>query len=226
LNLKYRQATTLKDNKPTIITITGPSASGKTLFAQTIHDELIDELGEEGISILNEDSYYRDQSHLSMSEREQTNYDNPSAFEHDLLTQHLKDITENKSIDVPIYCYKTHTRTTETRVFTPTKIVLVEGILLLSNKALRDQFDIKVYMDTPLDICLVRRIKRDLIERNRSVESVTSQYLETVRPMYYQFIEPSKAWADIVITRGGKNRMAIEVLKAKIRQLSKLPLQK
>ncbi|MFT5296153.1 MAG: uridine kinase, partial [Colwellia sp.] len=223
MNLKYRQAKTLKDNKPTIITITGPSASGKTLFAQTIHDELIDELGEEGISILNEDSYYRDQSHLSMSEREQTNYDNPSAFEHDLLTQHLKDITENKSIDVPIYCYKTHTRTAETRVFTPTKIVLVEGILLLSNKALRDQFDIKVYMDTPLDICLVRRIKRDTIERNRSVESVTNQYLETVRPMYYQFIEPSKAWADIVITRGGKNRMAIEVLKAKIRQLSTLP---
>jgi uridine kinase len=226
LNLKYRQATTLKDNKPTIITITGPSASGKTLFAQTIHDELIDELGEDGISILSEDAYYRDQSHLSMSEREQTNYDNPSAFEHDLLTQHLKDITNNKSVNVPIYCYKTHTRTIETRVFTPTKIVLVEGILLLSNKALRDQFDIKVYMDTPLDICLVRRIKRDLIERNRNVESVTGQYLETVRPMYYQFIEPSKAWADIVITRGGKNRMAIEVLKAKIRQLSTLPLQK
>jgi len=226
LNLNYRQATTLNANKPTIITITGPSASGKTLFAQTIHDELIDELGEEGISILNEDAYYRDQSHLSMSEREQTNYDHPKAFEHDLLVTHLQKITENKSIDVPIYCYKTHTRLNETRVFTPTKIVLVEGILLLSNKALREQFDIKVYMDTPLDICLIRRIKRDLIERNRSIESVTSQYLETVRPMYYQFIEPSKAWADIVITRGGKNRMAIEVLKAKIRQLSTLPLQK
>jgi len=215
----------LNTNKPTIITITGPSASGKTLFAQTIHDELIDELGEEGISILNEDAYYRDQSHLSMSEREQTNYDHPSAFEHDLLVSHLKKITENQSVNVPIYCYKTHTRLDETRVFTPTKIVLVEGILLLSNKALRDQFDIKVYMDTPLDICLIRRIKRDLIERNRSIESVTNQYLETVRPMYYQFIEPSKAWADIVITRGGKNRMAIEVLKAKIRQLSKLPLE-
>jgi uridine kinase len=226
LKLNYRQAKTLNANKPTIITITGPSASGKTLFAHTIHDELIDELGEDGISILSEDSYYRSQSHLTMSEREQTNYDNPSAFEHDLLAEHLKSITENKSIDVPIYCYKTHTRLNETRRFTPTKIVLVEGILLLTDKALRDKFDIKVYMDTPLDICLVRRIKRDLTERNRSIESVTNQYLETVRPMYYQFIEPSKAWADIVITRGGKNRMAIEVLKAKIRQLSKLPLQK
>ena len=217
---------TLNPNKPTIITITGPSASGKTLFAQTIHDELIDELGEAGISILNEDAYYRAQSDLSMAEREQTNYDHPRAFEHDLLVEHLKQITENKTIDVPVYCYKTHTRLKETRVFTPTKIVLVEGILLLSNKTLREQFDIKVYMDTPLDICLVRRIERDLLERNRSIESVTGQYLETVRPMYYQFIEPSKAWADIVITRGGKNRMAIEVLKAKIRQLSILPLQK
>ena len=210
----------MKQNKPTIITIAGPSASGKTLFAQTIHDELIEELGQDGISIIYEDAYYRDQSHLTMQEREKTNYDHPDAFEHDLLSEHLKLLAENKPIEAPVYCYKTHTRTTETRTFTPTKIVLVEGILLLSNKKLREHFDIKMYMDTPLDICLIRRIQRDLVERNRSVESVINQYLETVRPMYYQFIEPSKAWADIVITRGGKNRMAIEVLKAKIRQLS------
>lgn len=210
----------MKQNKPTIITIAGPSASGKTLFAQTIHDELIEELGQDGISIIYEDAYYRDQSHLTMQEREKTNYDHPDAFEHDLLSEHLKRLAENKPIESPVYCYKTHTRTTETRTFTPTKIVLVEGILLLSNKKLREHFDIKMYMDTPLDICLIRRIQRDLVERNRSVDSVINQYLETVRPMYYQFIEPSKAWADIVITRGGKNRMAIEVLKAKIRQLS------
>ncbi|WP_182440197.1 uridine kinase [Colwellia sp. RSH04] len=211
--------------KPTIIAIAGPSASGKTLFAQTIHDELVGELGEDGISILYEDAYYRDQSHLSMSEREQTNYDHPDAFEHQLLSKHLSCLVNNETINSPVYCYKTHTRISETREFSPTKIILVEGILLLSNMELRKRFDIKVYMDTPLDICLIRRIQRDLIERNRSVESVTNQYLETVRPMYYQFIEPSKAWADIVITRGGKNRMAIEVLKAKIRQLSKLPPQ-
>jgi uridine kinase len=215
----------LKPINPTIIAIAGPSASGKTLFAQTIHDELIAELGENGISIIYEDAYYRDQSHLSMQEREQTNYDHPNAFEHELLTDHLNKLTENQTIHSPVYCYKTHTRTDETRTFLPTKIILVEGILLLSNKELRDCFDIKVYMDTPLDICLIRRIQRDLVERSRSVESVTNQYLSTVRPMYHQFIEPSKAWADIVITRGGKNRMAIEVLKAKIRQLSKLPTQ-
>ena len=216
---------TLKPIKPTIIAIAGPSASGKTLFAQTIHDELVTELGENGISIIHEDAYYRDQSHLSMQEREQTNYDHPKAFEHELLTTHLKQLTENNTIHSPVYCYKTHTRLNDSRAFSPTKIVLVEGILLLSNKALRECFDIKVYMDTPLDICLIRRIKRDLVERNRSVESVTNQYLETVRPMYHQFIEPSKAWSDIVITRGGKNRMALEVLKAKIRQLSQLPPQ-
>ncbi|TWX71984.1 uridine kinase [Colwellia demingiae] len=215
----------MKPIKPTIIAIAGPSASGKTLFAKTIHDELIEELGESGISIIYEDAYYRDQSHLSMQEREQTNYDHPSAFEHELLSEHLNKLTKNQTINSPVYCYKTHTRLNESKIFSPTKIILVEGILLLSNKELRECFDIKVYMDTPLDICLIRRIKRDLVERNRSIESVTNQYLATVRPMYYQFIEPSKAWADIVITRGGKNRMAIEVIKAKIRQLSQLPPQ-
>ncbi|WP_442871875.1 uridine kinase [Colwellia sp. 75C3] len=215
----------MKTIKPTIIAIAGPSASGKTLFAKTIHDELIEELGENGISIIYEDAYYRDQSHLSMQEREQTNYDHPNAFEHELLSKHLKQLTNNQAIHSPVYCYKTHTRVDETNEFLPTRIILVEGILLLSNKELRECFDIKVYMDTPLDICLIRRIKRDLVERSRSIESVTNQYLATVRPMYHQYIEPSKAWADIVITRGGKNRMAIEVIKAKIRQLSQLPPQ-
>tara|TARA_B100000809_G_C15034006_1_gene493065 strand:+ start:21 stop:671 length:651 start_codon:yes stop_codon:yes gene_type:complete len=215
----------LKTIKPTIIAIAGPSASGKTLFAKTIHDELIEELGENGISIIYEDAYYREQSHLSMQEREQTNYDHPNAFEHELLSKNLKKLTNNQAIHSPVYCYKTHTRIDETNKFLPTRIILVEGILLLSNKELRECFDIKVYMDTPLDICLIRRIERDLVERSRSIESVTNQYLATVRPMYHQYIEPSKAWADIVITRGGKNRMAIEVIKAKIRQLSQLPPQ-
>ena len=206
-------------NKPTIIAIAGASASGKTLFAQTIYKELLPELGREGISILKEDSYYKAQDHLKMEERELTNYDHPNAFEHSLMSEHLHQLVENQDIECPIYCYKTHTRTKETIAVTPTPIILVEGILLLSNPELRDRFHIKVYMDTPLDICLIRRIKRDTVERERSIESITNQYLETVRPMYNQFIEPSKLWADIVITRGGKNRMAIEVIKAKIRQL-------
>jgi len=213
-------------NKTTVIAIVGASASGKSLFAETIYRELLPELGSDGISIIKEDAYYRDQSHLSMNERVNTNYDHPKAFEHELLSAHLTALIAHKNIDCPIYCYKTHTRTNETIKVKPTKIILVEGILLLSNPQLRNCFDIKVYMDTPLDICLIRRIARDTKERERSLESITNQYLTTVRPMYYQFIEPSKEWADLVITRGGKNRMAIEVLKAKIRQLSiPIPLE-
>ncbi|MFT5757825.1 MAG: uridine kinase [Alteromonadaceae bacterium] len=210
----------LQTIKPTVIAITGASASGKSLFAQTIYDELLPELGENGISIIKEDAYYRDQTHLSMSERVNTNYDHPNAFEHSLLCEHLNSLTTNKGINVPIYCYKTHTRLKEANSLSPTPIILVEGILLFSTQELRDCFDIKIYMDTPLDICLIRRIKRDIIERSRSIECITEQYLSTVRPMYHQHIEPSKSYADIVITRGGKNRMAIEVIKAKIRQLT------
>lgn len=207
-------------SKTTVIAIAGASASGKSLFAETIYQELLPELGPDGISIIKEDSYYRDQSDLSMDERVQNNYDHPRAFEHELLTSQLSALVKQKSINCPVYCYKTHTRTDKTITVKPTKIILVEGILLLSNPELRNCFDIKVYMDTPLDICLIRRIERDTQERDRSLESITNQYITTVRPMYYQFIEPSKTWADLVITRGGKNRMAIEVLKAKIRQLS------
>ena len=209
----------MQNFKPTIIAIAGASASGKTLFAETIFDELLPELGEDGISIIKEDSYYRCQDHLPFEERLATNYDHPDAFEHDLMTAHLKDLVNNKAVECPVYCYKTHTRTKETNTINPTPIILVEGILLFTHPQLREQFDIKVYMDTPLDICLVRRINRDTIERGRSVESITSQYINTVRPMYYQYIEPEKAYADIVITKGGKNRMAIELIKAKIRQL-------
>jgi len=209
----------LQTTKPTIIAIAGASASGKTLFAQTIFEELLPELGEESISIIKEDSYYKDQSHLSMEERVLTNYDHPHAFEHTLMSSHLSELLLGNQIECPIYCYKTHTRTELSTPISSTPIILVEGILLFSNPELREKFDIKVYMDTPLDICLLRRIERDTQERGRSIESITSQYLETVRPMYYQHIEPEKSWADIVITRGGKNRMAIEVLKAKIRQL-------
>ncbi|ASP49541.1 uridine kinase [Cognaticolwellia beringensis] len=209
----------MQTNKPTIIAVTGASASGKSLFAQTIYDELLPELGSSGIAIMKEDSYYKSQSHLSMEERIKTNYDHPSAFEHSLLSQHLTQLSVGESVDIPTYCYKTHTRLEETVHLTPTPIILIEGILLFADKELRDKFDIKIYIDTPLDICLVRRINRDTIERSRSIASITEQYLTTVRPMYHQHIQPNKPFADIVVTRGGKNRMAIEMLKAKIRQL-------
>jgi len=207
--------------KPTFIAIVGASASGKSLFAQTIYDELLPELGADSIAIIKEDAYYRDQSHMKMEDRIKTNYDHPNAFEHELLAEQLDELIAGKAIDCPVYCYKTHTRTNNTFTIEPTKIVLVEGIMLLTDEQLRDRFDINVYMDTPLDICLLRRIDRDTKERDRTIDSITEQYLTTVRPMYYQYIEPAKSHADIVITRGGKNRMAIEVIKAKIRQLSR-----
>lgn len=210
----------LNNSKKTVIAIVGASASGKSLFAKTIYDELLPELGENSITIIKEDAYYRAQDHLSFEQRTQINYDHPDAFEHELLAKHLQALADDKPIEIPEYCYKTHTRTKSTKTLKPTKIILVEGILLLQDPALREFFDIKVFMDTPLDICLIRRIKRDMEERHRSLASVTDQYQQTVRPMYYKFIEPSKAFADIVITKGGKNRMAIEVLKAKLRQLS------
>jgi len=207
------------NTKQTIIAIVGASASGKSLFAQTIYDELLLELGENNIAIIKEDCYYRSQDHLSMEERSLINYDHPAAFEHELLADHLTQLSSQQAVEIPSYSYTVHTRLNETNSQNPAKVILVEGILLLEDQKLRDLFNIKIFMDIPLDVCLLRRIKRDMIERERNLESITQQYMETVRPMYYQYIEPSKAYADIIITQGGKNRMAIEVLKAKIRQL-------
>lgn len=207
--------------KTTILAITGASASGKSLFSSTIYKELESELGRGRIAIISEDSYYKCQDHLSMEERVLTNYDHPDAFEHQLLLEHLTQIRNGEALEIPKYCYKTHTRTKETTTIEPVQVLLIEGIMLLTNPKLVEEFDIKVFMDTPLDICLVRRIKRDMEERGRTFDSVVEQYIETVRPMYKAFIEPSKQQADLIVTRGGHNRTAIEVLKAKIRQLLK-----
>ena len=186
-----------------IIAITGASASGKSSIASTVHKELCNELGCQEIGIIAEDSYYKDQSHLEMSERIKTNYDHPSSMDRDLLIQHLKDLKSGKSVDVPVYSYVDHTRTGETTTFTPKRIVILEGILLLTDERVRQLADISVFVDTPLDICFIRRLQRDMEERGRSL----------------QFIEPSKQYADIVIPRGGKNRIAINMLKAQILHL-------
>jgi len=205
--------------KTTIIAIAGASASGKSLFASTVYQELVAELGTGGIAILAEDAYYRDQAHLSLEQRQLTNYDHPSAFEHSLLARHLQDLRSGKAIEMPQYSYTTHTRLAETIKVSPGKVIMVEGILLLNDPELRRNFDISVFMDTPLDICLLRRIKRDLEERGRTMTSITEQYEETVRPAFYDFILPSKQFADLVVTRGGQNEIAIDLIKSKIRQL-------
>jgi len=200
-----------------VIAIAGASASGKTLFAQTIYQELKAELDGEPIVILEEDAYYRDQSELSIAQREKTNYDHPNAFEHELLVDHILALKNGEDIEVPTYDFERHTRASGTRLVRTADFILVEGILLLTDPNLRELFDIKVFMDTPLDICLLRRIARDTTERGRSFESISEQYKATVRPMYYEHIEPSKQHAHIVVTGGGRNRVAIDMVKENIK---------
>jgi uridine kinase len=206
-------------SKITVIAIAGASASGKSLFASTVYQELVAELGTDGIAILAEDAYYRDQSHMTMEQRVLTNYDQPAAFEHDLLMQHLRQLKAGEAVDMPQYSHTTHTRLEKSIRVAPAKVVMVEGILLLTDEKLREQFDISVFMDTPLDICLLRRIKRDIEERGRTLQSVTEQYEQYVRPAFFDFIFPSKQFADLVVTRGGQNEIAIDIIKTKIRQL-------
>lgn len=205
--------------KTTIIAIAGASASGKSLFASTVYQELVAELGGKGIAILAEDAYYRDQSHLSLAQRQLTNYDHPSAFEHELLVEHLEALREGEAVSMPQYSYQLHTRLEETIKVNPGKVIMVEGILLLHDPNLRKMFDISVFMDTPLDVCLLRRMIRDVEDRGRTIQSVAEQYEETVRPAFFEFILPSKQFADLVVTRGGQNEIAIDLIKSKIRQL-------
>lgn len=202
-----------------IIGIAGASASGKSLLAQTIHDELTLELGQSAISIIKEDSYYKDQSEMTIEDRETTNYDHPNAFDHDLLVQHLDLLASQQAIEVPVYDYTVHNRSDQTNTMQPARVVIVEGILLLNDKVIRKRLDAKVFMDTALDVCLLRRLKRDMEERGRSVDSVIDQYKRTVRPMFLEFVQPSKQYADVIVPRGGKNRVVIEMLKARIIQM-------
>ena len=201
--------------QPIIIGISGPSASGKSLLANTI----VNELGSEQVVVISEDAYYKDNSHLPLSEREKINYDHPDAFDHALLCDHLKQLQQGKTVNIPVYSHSKHIRLPQTRQVGRHTIIILEGILLFSDQALRQVMDIRIFMSTPLDVCLIRRLKRDVVERHRSFESVVHQYETTVRPMYLQFIEPSSRNADIIIPRGGENRIAIDMIQAKMREL-------
>lgn len=202
-----------------IIGIAGASASGKSLIAQTIYEELVAELGAGEIGVISEDCYYKDQSHLTMEERVKTNYDHPSSMDHSLLVEHLGSLLKGEGVEIPQYSYSEHTRMSEVTCFAPRKVIILEGILLLTDSRLRDLMDASIFMDTPLDICLLRRLVRDVQERGRTMDSVLKQYQKTVRPMFLQFIEPSKQYADVIVPRGGKNRIAIDMLKARIRHM-------
>ncbi len=201
--------------KTIIIGIAGASASGKSLLANTI----VNELGSDRVVVISEDSYYKDHSLIPFEERTRINYDHPDSLDHELLHQHLLQLQQGKSVQVPVYDHSKHIREKETRTIGQHTIIVLEGILLFVEQKLRELMDIRVFMDTALDICLIRRMKRDMNERHRSLDSVILQYEETVRPMYLQFIEPSKRYADLIVPRGGGNRIAIDMIKAKMREL-------
>lgn len=202
-------------NNIIIIGISGPSASGKSLLANTI----VNELGSDQVVVISEDSYYKDLGNMPFEDRAKINYDHPNSLDHDLLHKHLVQLQEGHSIEVPRYDHTEHKRLTETKTVGQHRIVVLEGILLFVEQHLRKLMDIRIFMDTPLDICLIRRLRRDIIERARSLEGVLNQYEKTVRPMYFQFIEPSKRYADIIVPRGGENRIAIDMIQAKMREL-------
>ncbi|HER2939584.1 TPA: uridine kinase [Streptococcus pyogenes] len=198
--------------KPIIIGVTGGSGGGKTSVSRAI----LDSFPNARIAMIQHDSYYKDQSHMSFEERLKTNYDHPLAFDTDFMIQQLKELLAGRSVDIPIYDYKKHTRSNTTFRQDPQDVIIVEGILVLEDERLRDLMDIKLFVDTDDDIRIIRRIKRDMMERGRSLESIIDQYTSVVKPMYHQFIEPSKRYADIVIPEGVSNVVAIDVINSKI----------
>lgn len=198
-----------------LIGIAGGSGSGKTLVAKRIFDEL----GSEKVIIIQQDSYYKDLSHLGLADRKKQNFDHPDAFDQQLLISHLKNLLAGKYIDQPIYDYTIHSRKSETKRIGKHVIIVLEGILILLEPELRNLMDMKIYVDTDDDIRLIRRIRRDVTERGRSLESILDQYENSVRPMHLQFVDPTKRYADIIIPQGGYNHVAIDLLKTKIQAL-------
>ena len=204
-------------SKINVIGVAGGSASGKTTIVNIIREHFGDNL-----AVLSHDSYYKAHNELNYEERSRLNYDHPDSFETDMMVKHVRMLKKGIPVEVPIYDYSIHNRSQATTLVEPKKVVIVEGILILENKELRDEMDLKIFVDTDADERLMRRIKRDTVERARTVESILSQYQDTVKPMHEAYIEPSKKYADIIIPRGGQNTSAIELLLSHIDSLLKI----
>ena len=205
----------MKLEKPVVIGIAGGTCSGKSSIASI----LIEDLDTKSINIIREDDYYKDQSHLPMEERVKTNYDHPLAFDFDLMVEHIKDLIQRKTIEKPTYDYTVHNRSKVKEVIEPGDVIIIEGLFALYNKEVRDLEDIKIFVDTAADERFIRRLQRDVNERARTVDSITTQYLQTVKPMHVQFIEPTKQYADVIIPQGKSNSVAIDLLKTKINSI-------
>lgn len=200
---------------PIIIGVAGGSGSGKT----TVVREIVRGLGDDQVTLLHHDSYYRENKGFSLAERAAINYDHPDALETDLLVRHLDELKNGRSVEVPVYDFTNHTRLPQTETGAARKVVILDGLLILWDRRLRERMDIKVFVDTDADVRFIRRLERDLNERGRSATSVIRQYNETVRPMHLEFVEPSKRYADIIVPQGGLNTVAVDMLITKIRSI-------
>lgn len=197
-----------------IIGICGGTGSGKT----TVANRILESVSANEVVFIQQDSYYRNLTDLPLDYRHIANFDHPDALDNDLLVNHVRRLKDGEAVELPLYDFKTHTRMNETRHVEPKPIVIVEGILIYADPRLLEQMDIKVFVDTPDDIRFIRRLRRDLAERGRTIESVIEQYIATVRPMHMQFVEPSKRHADVIIPEGGHNLVSIDLLSGKIRE--------
>lgn len=203
--------------KPIVFGVAGGTASGKTTVARSI----LDQVGAERIAYLPHDAYYRDLSHLPLAERARQNFDHPDALETELLVEHIHELLHGHPIPLPVYDFAGYIRKPDTQTVEPAPVILVDGILIFAEPALRDLMDIKVFVDTDADIRLIRRIERDTHERGRTLSTTIFQYLDTVRPMDLEFVQPSRRYADIIIPGGGQNRVALEMVVARLHAILK-----
>jgi uridine kinase len=201
--------------KPLLIGIAGGTGSGKSTVARKIAEGL----PADSVGVVDHDSYYRDHAELDADARAHLNYDHPDSLDNDLLVAHLQELRAGRAVDVPIYDFKTHSRLRERRHLEPTRILIVEGILVFVEERVRQLLDVKVFVDTDADIRVFRRIRRDLEQRGRTFQAIREQYYKTVRPMHLQFVEPSKRWADVIVPEGGENHIAVDLILGKLRHV-------
>lgn len=205
----------MTNKKPLVIGIAGGSGSGKT----TVTKKVFEVFRKHSVVVIEQDYYYKDQSHLPFEKRLETNYDHPFAFDNDLFIQQIEQLLRYEAVETPTYDYSQHTRAQETRLIEPRDVLILEGMLILDDPRIRELMDIKIYVDTDADLRILRRITRDMKERDRSLQSIIDQYLDVVRPMHNQFIEPTKRYADIIVPEGGQNEVAIDLIVTKIKSI-------